>query len=580
MSKILFFFGKIAVEKGFLTDLQVQEALEVQKNLQKIGYSEPLGKICCKLGFLTEKQVDEILEVQSQDSKINTHLYGKVALSNGLVTPSQIEECLQLQKKMETYAPIGHYLLQKKYISLKDHQAVLKAIDRIATSNSPAPPTPEKGPEKEGSPLQQEEEQQLRQENALCGKIALDHGLITRDQLREAEIHSRSNHLWDYLIEKKYISSRDHFFVQSTIENVQKTERASQNSTRKKTTGLQVASKIECLRRIKSRFAAERFFQPRFSSPRSSDTSTLSFLSKLGAKKANLLPDYILVEKLGYGGMAVVYKGLHKASRREVAIKILPPTEVALDIFDSDMVHDEHRQERFLREANLLRLVRHPNIVTLIDIGNHKGYHYYVMEYVRGITLSELLDEVVCLEETWALEIGLNVAMALIYSWNHKIVHRDIKPENIMITTRGEVKVFDFGLAKSLEPGLKEAQLTSHDVVLGTPTYMAPEQTGLLKGKSIDVRSDIYSLGVSLYDMLVGMPPYHDESPLKLMVMHFKEPIPLACSKRPQISMETSKLIQKMMAKNLEERFSDPQELARAIEELQRKLPPKKEPYD
>jgi serine/threonine-protein kinase len=266
--------------------------------------------------------------------------------------------------------------------------------------------------------------------------------------------------------------------------------------------------------------------------------------------------------------MAVVYRAIEKATLREVAIKLLPPTEIAIQTLPQEFVYDKQRLDRFMREANMLKMLCHENIVEILEIGENKGYHYYVMEYVKGLSIADILEEAVCLEENWALEIIKNVAKALAHAWQNKIVHRDIKTDNIMVTEDGSVKLFDYGLAKSMGTTLKESRLTNHDVILGTPMYMAPEQTGLLRGKEIDIRTDIYSLGVTLYDMIMGFPPYYDESPIKLMVMHFKEKIPFARDLRPSISEETSYLIQIMMAKNPDDRFSHPEELIGAIEQM------------
>ncbi len=209
---------------------------------------------------------------------------------------------------------------------------------------------------------------------------------------------------------------------------------------------------------------------------------------------AALFPQLEILELLGHGGMGVVYKARQRGLDRMVALKILPPQISAEPTF----------AERFAREARALARLSHPNIVTVFDLGQSGPLYYFLMEFVDGVNLRQLLQSH---RQTppEALGIVTQICEALEYAHGEGIVHRDIKPENILLDQKGRVKVADFGLSKLLQPGPTDLQLTQTSQVLGTLHYMAPEQ--LEKPLEVDHRADIYSLGVVLYEMLTGELP-------------------------------------------------------------------------
>ena len=220
---------------------------------------------------------------------------------------------------------------------------------------------------------------------------------------------------------------------------------------------------------------------------------------------------YRIEEKIGQGGMGAVYRAVHAKLGRESAIKILP----------QNLVKD-HPQfaARFFVEARAAARVNHPNIVQIHDAGEDGDLHYIAMEFVRGMSLKEFLQKKVFLSEAEALKVVLQAAKGLAEASKQNVIHRDIKPANLMITDKGTVKVADFGLAKNLD---SDVNVTYSGQVLGTPAYMSPEQG---EGEPADFRSDLYSLGVTLFEMLTGQKPYKAESALGIMMKHCTAPSP------------------------------------------------------
>ena len=254
---------------------------------------------------------------------------------------------------------------------------------------------------------------------------------------------------------------------------------------------------------------------------------------------------YRILEKLGEGGMGVVYKAHDLDLDRFVAIKGLPE-----HLGEQDVDY-----QRFMREARAASALNHPNVRTIYDFLKANGMQYIVMEYVDGLTLREKMAGPVPVPLTDAISYAVQVASALQESHDHGIVHRDVKPANIMITARNQVKVMDFGLAK-----LKGAmRLTRTDSTLGTIAYMSPEQ---LRGSDVDPRSDLFSFGVVLYEMLTGSLPFRGEHEAALMYSIVnEEPEPLD-ARRPDAPAELIRIVGRLLRKNLDERYQTAREVA------------------
>jgi peptide/nickel transport system substrate-binding protein len=261
---------------------------------------------------------------------------------------------------------------------------------------------------------------------------------------------------------------------------------------------------------------------------------------------------YHVVEQLGQGGMAKVYKAFDTRLERHVAIKVILP--------------ERHQSEEFLkrfeREAKALARLSHPNIVKVLDYGEHEGHPYLVMEYLPGGTLKPRLGKPVPWQE--ASKILAPIARALSAAHEHKILHRDVKPSNILLTEGGEPMLSDFGVAKMLEAD-QSLELTGTGVGIGTPEYMAPEQ-GL--GKPADYRSDVYSLGIVFYELVVGRNPYKADTPLAVLLKHVSEPLPRPRDTIRDLPEAVERVLFKALAKKPEDRFQDMATFAQALENL------------
>ena len=260
---------------------------------------------------------------------------------------------------------------------------------------------------------------------------------------------------------------------------------------------------------------------------------------------------YEILERVGSGGMGAVFKARQVSMDRVVALKILP----------KNLAGDPAFVQRFVREARSAAKLSHPNIVQGIDVGQASGYYYFAMEFVEGGTVRGLLEDEGRIAEPRALAIVADVARALEHAHEQGIVHRDIKPDNIMLTSKGEVKLADLGLARSID---NVDAVTTTGNAIGTPHYMSPEQAS---GETdLDTRSDIYSLGATLFHMVTGEKPFDGSTPAVVAAKHLTEPPPRAREVAPDISRATSDLIETMMAKGRAERPQTPAEL---IEDIQ-----------
>jgi beta-lactam-binding protein with PASTA domain/predicted Ser/Thr protein kinase len=265
---------------------------------------------------------------------------------------------------------------------------------------------------------------------------------------------------------------------------------------------------------------------------------------------------YEIASLLGQGGMARVFQGTDRVLDRTVAIKVLSP----------QFADDDQFVARFRREAQSAAGLNHPNIVGVYDTGDQGDVHFIVMEYVEGRTLRDVIRADGPLLPERAAEIGEAVARALSSAHQAGLVHRDIKPGNIMLTREGEVKVMDFGIARTSTGDT----LTQTAAILGTASYLSPEQA---QGLSVDARSDIYSLGCVLYEMLTGRAPFIGDSPVAIAYMHVKEdPVPPSRLNQ-DVPPTLDSVVLKCMAKNPANRYETAEELRADLERARRGLP-------
>lgn len=254
-----------------------------------------------------------------------------------------------------------------------------------------------------------------------------------------------------------------------------------------------------------------------------------------------------IVGLLGRGGMAVVYKAFQPRLGRYVALKLLPP----------HLAGDPQFVERFRREAMASARLRHPNIIQVFDAGQDSGYHYIVMELCEGGTLADRLKRGTMTMAEVALLLNA-VASAMDHAHQQGIVHRDIKPSNILFTREGQPVITDFGIARILQT----SSLSSTRAFLGTPEYVSPEQ---VEGRTVSARSDIYSLGIVLYQMLTGRPPFQGETPTAVLYAHVHKAPPPMRAVNPSISVGVENVVLRALAKNPSDRFATAGEMANAL---------------
>ncbi len=263
---------------------------------------------------------------------------------------------------------------------------------------------------------------------------------------------------------------------------------------------------------------------------------------------------YQVLRRLGRGGMADVYLAEQKSLNRQVALKILKGT----------LARDQAFVRRFHNEAQAAASLVHANIVQVHEVGCIDGVHYIAQEYVAGQNLKQWLTRHGPADTGGAVHILRQVVAALHRASQHGIIHRDIKPENIMLAKTGEVKVADFGLARVTTEG-QAVDLTQVGVTMGTPLYMSPEQ---VEGRPVDPRSDLYSLGVTCYEMLAGRPPFEGETPLAVAVQHLKSEPRRLENLRPDLPGGLCRIVHRMLAKDPADRYQSPAELMRELRSL------------
>jgi eukaryotic-like serine/threonine-protein kinase len=276
---------------------------------------------------------------------------------------------------------------------------------------------------------------------------------------------------------------------------------------------------------------------------------------------------YKIIEKLGAGGMGEVYLAEDTKLGRKVALKLL----------SEQYISDKDRLHRFEQEACAASALNHPNILTIYEVGTDNGRHYIATEYIDGVTLRQRAHGVV-LDNTTILEIAIQMASALEEAHAAGILHRDIKPENVMVRRNGHVKLLDFGLAKLTEtertPSDAEASTrmmvqTDTGVVMGTSRYMSPEQS---RGQTLDVRSDLWSLGVVIYELIAGKPPFDGQTPTDVLVAITQKDAPPLARFAPNVPAELEWIVDKALRKERDERYQTTKELLTDLRKLKQRL--------
>lgn len=262
---------------------------------------------------------------------------------------------------------------------------------------------------------------------------------------------------------------------------------------------------------------------------------------------------YKITSRLSSGGMGVIFRGYRLRDSVEVAIKTI----------NSSFLANHKDIQRFLREANATLQIRHPNLASGIEVVRTPQYCYFVMEYIKGESLSSILDRENHVSQRRALDIVIQIARGLEYLHGLSLVHRDVKPGNILVTPEGRAVLVDMGLAKRVDT---EANLTTEGVILGTPYYLSPEQA---MGENLDIRSDIYSLGATFYHAVTGSVPFRGSSTIAIINARFIVDPEAPHLRVADVSTEISHVINKMMARSLAERYQTPTLLLEDLLKLQ-----------
>jgi tRNA A-37 threonylcarbamoyl transferase component Bud32 len=260
---------------------------------------------------------------------------------------------------------------------------------------------------------------------------------------------------------------------------------------------------------------------------------------------------YRLDEKIGAGGMSTVYRARDMTLERDVAVKIM----------HREIAADSDHLERFRREARAVAQLSHPYIVSVIDAGEDQGRPYIVFEYVEGETLKDRIRRMGRLPVAEAVAYAVEIARALGYAHQRHIVHRDVKPQNVLIDAEGSAKVTDFGIARTLD----QEGLTADGRVLGTTDYVSPEQA---LGHQVTGQSDLYSLGIVLFEMLAGEVPFKGENQVAVAMKHVREALPDVQRLRPEVSSALAAVLDRATAKDLDQRYADDLELIADLEDV------------
>jgi eukaryotic-like serine/threonine-protein kinase len=260
---------------------------------------------------------------------------------------------------------------------------------------------------------------------------------------------------------------------------------------------------------------------------------------------------YRIEDEIGSGGMSTVYLAFDETLERPVAVKIM----------HSDISREPSQLERFRREARTVARLSHPHVVMVIDAGEDQGHPYIVFAHVKGETLKERIRREGALPIADAVAYAIEIGRALEAAHEEGLVHRDVKPQNVLIDEEGRAKVTDFGIAR----GLEAEQLTAVGRVVGTTDYVSPEQA---LGHEVTGQSDVYSLGIVLYEMLTGEVPFKGESGVSVAMKHVREGLPDVQRRRPEISAALAAVVDRATAKELENRYGSMTELVRDLEEM------------
>lgn len=486
----------------------------------------------------------------------NQILLGRILVSEGYATREQVMEAVHLQERYQINEPVGEIMVKEGFITEKQ---LAKALDLQARRMGV------------GEPRSRE-----MKEDAVFGRIAVAKKAVTKSQLhaalREQDKRAYLGHfqqLGEVMVEMGFLTDR---MIARLIEyqkkkilmcpgcylqfNVSKYGGGHRFKCTRCGQVLTVVKNVKSAH-VEADLKPEEKPATAPAPPKEEIDESDFFFPEEDRKmeKDEMVGREIggcrLESVLGRGAMGTVYRGTQVMLGRKVAVKILSRAQTS----------DSYYVERFLREARAAAKITHGNIISVFNYGEEKGLYYIVMELAEGKELFNVLLEKGKLPINEALDNALKIACALEAAAAKGIIHRDIKPENIIITNRGELKVADFGIAKHMEADVSITQ----GRIVGTPAYMSPEQA---RSDKVDLRSDVYSLGATLFAMVAGRPPFVADNYLAVMRMHITAPPPVLSDFRKDLPAGLEDAVIKMLEKKPDDRFQTHDEVIRALESV------------
>lgn len=505
----------------------------------------------------------------------NEILFARIAIRNGLITDEQLEQCLAIQRKHAQGRHIALIMLERGLIDDIQIRAILSVQRRRLHKGGRST---SKDFEVALSKLLLEEklvtEKDVKDARAAkdemeerglfpaIGDILVQRGVLTLEKLNDCISRIDKTELWCENCGKKYRAYGYHDGIKAkcrvckgTLETRELSQKTPQAEHKDLGEHVDVSIELASVADIPEPIEPTEPFDveiPDELRSRRSKVKTKEREPKVG----DIIGGCELMENIGAGGWGQIFRAHHKVLDSTVAIKILAPKKMG----------GQHLIQRFMAEARSAARLNHPNIVVVHDVGEDDGVFFIRMQYIAGKSLQALLAKYKTYNIKRALQITKQVAEALNYAHGYNMVHRDIKPANIMVGEENHVTLVDFGLTKDTT---SDAHITSAGVVVGTVHYMSPEQGN---GGVLDGRTDLYSLGVTLYEMLTGKVPFDGDTPWKVLLAHQKELAPDPTLLRPDIPESLAQLVKAMLAKEPDARPSDGSVVAGRIDSILKHL--------
>lgn len=469
-------------------------------------------------------------------------LFGKIAASSGFCTQAQVDQCLRDQDATSPTVPLGEILLKRQFISPEQVSEVLRIQKKVLD--------------------QTDIDTKKKRREILFGQLLIKKGWATEAQVNEAlrdqglaEQRGHPRQLGEILVSRAIITAEQ--IQQLLAEQNKSILRCQMCGARYNVAGYEPGRMLRCLKCDSPLVVPRAIDAVATEATIRSDGTSDSMLGRtLGGCK--------ILDELGRGGMATVYRGHHVGLNKDMAVKVLPQESSQ----NRDFI------ERFVTEARAAAKLEHPNIVQVFNVACEEGVNFILMQLVDGQSLTDAIHQRKRLPADQAVRIMKEVAKGLGAAHRAGIVHRDVKPDNVLLSKSGQVKVADFGLARDVGPakagGIVDPNAmidrgTGSEPIMGTPYFMSPEQW---QGKGADARSDLYALGATFYFAVTGRPPFEGTSPYTLMKLHTTQPPKPAHLVVKEVPEGVSAVIQKLLQKDPRKRYASTETLIKDLDKI------------